>query len=679
MYYSLIRNEEIEEYIYRNYANNQQLIFKEDFIEFLQDQLNGTILVAPEWVDTIFNRYNAKTLDNNIGLSCHDFTRFLLSAHDNNIIDESFKVLHSNDMNQPLTQYWISSSHNTYLTGLQWKGESSVEQYRDVLLTGCRCVELDCWDGPVEPIIYHGRTLTSKILFRDVIIMINQYAFVASEYPLILSLEVHCSEPQQEMMAKIMSDIFGGTLLKSFFGPQQTELDKLPSPNDLKYKIILKGKKHSNTNEPEEVGGEDSDDEQEDDSLSVTFDEMLTTSGPPKSPRMPSIISDKNVKDLKKKIPPKDVKRKVAQGLSDIIAWCGISFKGKLSFQCWHMHSFAEDKFSKVVRKDFAGLVEYNKNQSSRIYPKAMRVDSSNYCPNLAWVTGCQMAALNFQTRDEHMRFNEVKFLENGKCGYILKPDFLRLANVPYPSEETHKPTYFTLAAICAQNLPKPSTYISSTSSNLPKEVSNPFVKIQILGISKDLYEEKSETVIGNGLMPAFNKVFHFTVLCPEVAFLKVSIYDNRKSEVKCICENYLPVKHLRQGFRAIQMLDLHAKPIEGCTLLCELRMDEKHHPMMVVPSSSMEYLGNDALRLPSMSQTLQSSNTNSPINLFAQLMNNQERNERTSQGSSQSGDMTPITLEISEPLEEDANSPVPSSFTIAKRLSDCDLESLNK
>jgi hypothetical protein len=54
------------------------------------------------------------------------------------------------------------------------------------------------------PIIYHGHTLTSKILFEDVIIALKEHAFISNPYPIVLSFEVHCSEKVQHTMALIL-------------------------------------------------------------------------------------------------------------------------------------------------------------------------------------------------------------------------------------------------------------------------------------------------------------------------------------------------------------------------------------------------------------------------------------------------------------------------------------------
>ena len=96
--------------------------------------------------------------------------------------------------------------------------------------------------------IYHGHTMTTKIRFMDVIKKIKEQAFVTSEYPVILSIEDHCTLPQQRKMAKAFEDVFGSMLLTApVAGASTVDLADngavLPSPQALRRKILLKHKK----------------------------------------------------------------------------------------------------------------------------------------------------------------------------------------------------------------------------------------------------------------------------------------------------------------------------------------------------------------------------------------------------------------------------------------------------
>ncbi|XP_056642796.1 1-phosphatidylinositol 4,5-bisphosphate phosphodiesterase epsilon-1-like isoform X2 [Diorhabda sublineata] len=224
-------------------TNNSQVITMSTFTKFLETRQME--VWTEEQVKALIYRHEPDpTLRAQNCLSFEGFARYLMDKDNFAFVSER-QVPGESDMTRPLSTYYISSSHNTYLTGHQLKGESSVELYSQVLLTGCRCVELDCWDGDDGyPMIYHGHTFTTKIPFSAVVETIDKNAFVTSPYPVILSIENHCSLQQQNRMAHIFQRIFGEKLVTSFlFESDYSDEPCLPSPEQLKHRILIKNKK----------------------------------------------------------------------------------------------------------------------------------------------------------------------------------------------------------------------------------------------------------------------------------------------------------------------------------------------------------------------------------------------------------------------------------------------------
>lgn len=215
--------------LFKKYCNPvNETMSVEEFLKFLRAE-QGDVIETQTAVSMI------ESIHLNFPLNKFKFYNFLRSSIN------SFRKPYSPPLNFPLSDYFMASSHNTYLEGDQLTSNSSSNQYINAFMSGCRCVELDCWDGPNgTPIIYHGHTLTSVIEFRDVIIATRKFGFAVNSNPICLSLENHCSESQQKIMAEYILQELGDVVVILHDNPYDCQ--KLPSLDELQYKILLKGK-----------------------------------------------------------------------------------------------------------------------------------------------------------------------------------------------------------------------------------------------------------------------------------------------------------------------------------------------------------------------------------------------------------------------------------------------------
>eukprot|EP00095_Tigriopus_kingsejongensis_P000990 maker-scaffold39_size501901-snap-gene-3.16 protein:Tk00990 transcript:maker-scaffold39_size501901-snap-gene-3.16-mRNA-1 annotation:"phosphatidylinositol-specific phospholipase y domain protein" len=120
-----------------------------------------------------------------------------------------------------------------------------------------------------------------------------------------------------------------------------------------------------------------------------------------------------------------------------------------------------------------------HKRQLCRIYPKGTRTNSSNFNPVPFWLCGCQMAALNFQTPDKELQINRGWFLQNGNCGYVLKPECM-VEGCFDPDKAVHRMQSIELqiSVLAGRQLADKSLKTSA--------MCNTFVKLEIIGCPVD-------------------------------------------------------------------------------------------------------------------------------------------------------------------------------------------------
>ncbi len=295
------------------------------------------------------------------------FQMLMMCADENRAMKPEKEVAH-HDMGRPLNEYFIDSSHNTYCSGDQLKSESSIEMYVRAFTSGCRCVELDLWDGPGgEPIVYHGHTLTSKILFVDILRVVKSHGFKTSPFPIVLSFENHCSLEVCDRMAVLLEEVLGEMLLRPEAVAGQAFVnilgqEGLLSPDRLRNRVLVKA-----TAVAEATEGLD------------------------------QLVDELDEEERAKGTGPK--RDKLSEALSKLVYLKATRLKRFKDADLWsptQMCSFSEPRTWKMFARGDAGVLELSdfcRDYIARIYPRGTRFDSSNFDPVLPWSTGCQMVS----------------------------------------------------------------------------------------------------------------------------------------------------------------------------------------------------------------------------------------------------------------------------------------------
>ncbi|KAF7627192.1 Phosphoinositide phospholipase C [Meloidogyne graminicola] len=440
------------------YANKDYLNIN-DLKLFLETE-QGLSSITTQFCENIIDQCEPSLEAKELNIMTVDgFTNFLNSQL-NSIFDSEHLNVCQN-MEKHFSNYFISTSFNTYLVEDQLRGPSSLDGYISALKRNCRYIELDIWEpddgGGDEPVLFNGGTLTSKLPLGPVLDIINEMAFERTKFPLFIRLELHLySIDWQYKLLNLLELKLGNRLFK----PKLDQIDwnkEIPTPKKFLNKIILSGPYY----EGNELIGEIEEENESSDLLLFNNSEN-------------NIIQ--NEKKFKKNLIP------LIKEIKDLIAPFAIF--GRINepediekfSPLRHIISISETDCIQFVNSQQPNyLFSSPKNENSsinrliRVFPSPQRIDSSNLNPQEFWNFGCQFVALNYQTPGLMMDLQEGKFLANGGCGYVLKPLIMNKENNLFNNEINNgqqliinnnntlqQQQILNLKIISAQQLPRP-------------------------------------------------------------------------------------------------------------------------------------------------------------------------------------------------------------------------------
>jgi hypothetical protein len=552
--------------------------------------------------EKVEKKYNTKKIE--VQLNIREFNDMLnsfpLTVYNFN------KFVSKLDLNQPLTDYFINSTHNTYLTGHQLKGYSSAKMYSLSLLEGYRLVELDCYNGEGDNIIItHGYTLVTKLNLVDILKEIKSSAFVKSPLPVILSIENHCDEYHQNIMAQKFKEILVDIYIfpydkKPQYLPTLKELqnkfiiklggkrlwfdDEIKKPN-IKERYVFRGRRNEklkklilidnfkdvvdSDEEPTKDNNEEDENEKNIDMNKI--EKILTDSDnlPLKKSTMLSDIKEEKaiIKDEKLKAKSEEVKESnTSENLENLRGMPSAKFNYEEieanKYKPWECLTLKCKKFIKYESEPEKQkeIIKLSQHCILKAYPDSF--SSENYDIIKCWRCGCQIAAINIQAlENDFTLFNKVFFYQNKKCGYVLKPNRLLDKNIIIDKTPNSKIEFKILSCYNLLKLLEANEEILYERGKIKME-------IYPLGSEQDDHNPHKIYKLKGGLM--------FPVIIENNEDIKYQIYEDELGgimikftyEGKMVGRGCIPYCLMKNGYRRIPIFDNECNISDGVFVL---------------------------------------------------------------------------------------------------------------
>ncbi|VAH89812.1 unnamed protein product [Triticum turgidum subsp. durum] len=476
------------------------------------------------------------------------------------------------DMNAPLSHYFIYTGHNSYLTGNQLSSDCSDAPIIKALQIGVRVIELDMWPNSSKDDIdiLHGRTLTAPVSLLKCLTSIKEYAFVASPYPVIITLEDHLTSDLQAKVAKMVLEVFGDIL----YYPESKHLQEFPSPEALKGRVILSTKPPKEYLEAKGGTMKDRDIEPK-----FSKGENEESAWGIEVPDIQDELQDANKDDMsypERGVDEDDeqiVRKNAPLEYKHLITIKAGKPKGSLvdalnsDPEKVRRLSLSEQELAKVAACHGPKIVSFTQRNLLRIYPKGTRFNSSNYNPFLGWVHGAQMVAFNMQGYGRALWLMNGFYKANGGCGYVKKPDFLMQtcpdgkvfdSTADLPVKKTLKVKVY-MGDGWQQDFKQ--THFDSYS---PPDF---YAKVGIAGVPSDSVMRKTR-VVEDSWVPMWEDGFTFPLTVPEIAVLRVEVHEYDVNEDDFGGQTVLPVSELWPGIRTVPLFDHKGMKFKSVKLL---------------------------------------------------------------------------------------------------------------